>query len=81
MVHSVSPPGRGTSAGWKTGEHDDHLVAFFKPRSEVVETSWGPSEAARCELVACIDCVRVFTDALVFGKALVPRLVDGNANG
>jgi hypothetical protein len=61
---------------WDRGAHLDHAHVFIDSAFavEAVETVHGPAEAVKVEHVACIDCAEVWSDVLVFGAALVPRL-------
>jgi hypothetical protein len=60
---------------WPKDKHLDHLHVFAGGLvTEDVTTSRGPAQAAKLDVVACLDCREGWTDQLVFGKALVPRL-------
>ena len=59
-------------------EHLGHNLAFVGPRGEVLDTSFGEADAARCVGVICATCVRGWTDVIVFGTAIVPRICNGD---
>ena len=59
-------------------DHLGHQVAFVGARGEQVSTAYGDADAAHCEAVICATCVRGWTDQLVFGTAIVPRICTGD---
>jgi hypothetical protein len=76
-VIRVGRPARSVGKFVKA-DHDCHVVAFLTPRLETdVATSYGPADAARCDVV-CVDYAEYYDDQLLFGKALVPALTAGD---
>jgi hypothetical protein len=75
---SIKITGPANRPGFDKGAHEDHLCLFIHPTSEVMETSFGESEAARCAYAVCLDEYDAFLDVILFGSALVPRLVDAD---
>ncbi len=73
----VGRPGRGGGGLYKSAEHDGHLVAFHDPMPERTETVHGMADVAVCDHVLCATCLEHYAEALAFGKALAPRLIDG----
>lgn len=60
--------------------HLDHLCIFIEPVADVLDTQFGNAQpVARCSYVVDLDVepVDVTPEALIFGQALVPALVDG----
>jgi hypothetical protein len=74
-VHmKLSKPAPGPDR-WNKDDHLEHLHVFLGGLTvENVDTSRGPADAAHVDVIACVDCRQAWTDQLVFGKALVPRL-------
>lgn len=70
--------GPASRPGFNKEEHEKDLLVFIHPASEMMDTAYGESEAARCAYVACLDHFDAYTDVIVFGRALVPRLVDAD---
>jgi hypothetical protein len=71
----IGKPGSSNS-GFSKDDHLDHLLGFVEPQAEEVSTSFGDTTAAHCSYVFCVDDGTVESDPLIFGSALVPRLVD-----
>ena len=66
----------GAGGGFVKEEHVDHLLAFVGVTHEAeMQTRFGVQEAARVETFICLDCMTLANDVLVFGTALVPRLI------
>lgn len=63
---------------FEKGEHLGHNLAFVDPKGEIIDTSFGAADAARCVGVICATCVRGWTDVIVFGTAIVPRIANGD---
>ena len=59
-------------------EHLGHSLAFVGAKGEIVDTSFGEADVARCVGVICATCVRGWADVLVFGTAIVPRICNGD---
>jgi hypothetical protein len=59
-------------------EHEDHLCLFVHPTPETMSTRYGDCEAARCDYAVDVDTFEAYTDVVLFGAALVPRLVDAD---
>src|SRR5438045_286214 len=77
MAIRVGLPG-DVSDRWVKADHVDHLTAFLSPvLVEDVATSYGPSDAARADVI-CVTCGEHFASQLIFGGVLVPRLTGGD---
>jgi hypothetical protein len=74
-VIRVTRPGK-SSAGVDKADHEGHLVMAVGAVYDLVETSFGASDAARCGYFGCVDCLDFAADQLIFGRALVPRLTE-----
>jgi hypothetical protein len=74
-IKIVGPANR---PGFDKDHHEDHLCLFIHPSSEVLDTAFGESEVAKCAYAVCVDEYEAFLDVVIFGKALVPRLVDAD---
>jgi hypothetical protein len=75
MVFRIGRPS-AASNGFDKNAHIEHLLIAVEPEAQEMETSYGPATAAHCSYVACVDCGTVDADVLLFGTALVPRLLD-----
>lgn len=74
MPFKLSRPAAG-GGGWDKSMHLEHLHVFVAPTLESgVETAYGTSDAARCQYIACVDDLEHWSDQLVFGAALGPKL-------
>ena len=71
---SIGRPAKG--GGFDKAAHEDDLLAFVSPTSELTNTTYGESTAARCVYVVALDQSEVFEDVLLFGAALAPRLYE-----
>ena len=72
---SLSGPADGGGDRWDKQAHLDHLHLFIGPKERrEVETSFGLGTPAHVPLIVCIDTLEVYSDQLVFGAALEPRL-------
>lgn len=69
------PNNSGGAGGFVKAEHEAHLVGFVEPVGEQTSTVHGESEAVRCSYAICFDCRTVSANVLVWGTALVPRLL------
>lgn len=75
MPFKLSKPSPGGGDRWSKDDHLDHLMVFAGDLSaQDTETSYGDATAAHCDYIVCVDCPQVWSDQLVFGAALVPRL-------
>jgi hypothetical protein len=70
--------GPASRPGFDKETHEKDLLVFIHPSSEMMDTAYGESEAARCAYVACLDDYEVYIDVVIFGRALVPRLIDAD---
>jgi hypothetical protein len=62
---------------WNRQIHLDHLHLFVGDAAfaaETVDTANGPAKAVKVPTIVCLDCLQPWTDQLVFGTRLVPRL-------
>jgi hypothetical protein len=67
--------------GFEKAEHEGHLLAFVSPSlEEGVVTKFGASDAARVRSVLCADDLSLHSDQLIFGAALVPRLIGADGD-
>lgn len=63
---------------WNTAKNEGSLLLFFPTElREGVKTSQGVSDAVACQRIANLDTGSVYTDALIFGAALVPNIAGG----
>jgi hypothetical protein len=63
---------------WSAAQNEGDLLLFFP--SELrngIKTSQGETDAVACRTIVNLEAGRVFTDALVFGAALVPNIAGG----
>ncbi len=63
---------------FEKSEHVGHNLAFVEPKGEIMATSFGDADAARCVGVICETCTRGWADVIVFGTAIVPRICNGD---
>lgn len=79
---TIGKPGK--MSGFKATDHIGDLVVFLGvSRESNVKTAFGETDAARVQLVVPLDGEHggeVFTDSLIFGRALVPSLVNAGAD-
>lgn len=73
MAIKISRP--APRSDWNKNDHEDHHVMFVHPESDMMDTTWGEKEIARCEYAGCLDCFEFTTKYVAFGTVLVPQLV------
>lgn len=82
MSFKLQRPMAGGGGGdrFPRDQHLEHLVLHIAEKftAEEVETVHGVQSAVPVEHIICADCIGVWSDQLVFGAAIVPRL-DGAA--
>lgn len=76
MFHDMLMSARSPSdTRWVTSENEGSLLLFFP--SEVrsgIDTKQGTADAVLCGQIVNLDTGDVYTEALVFGAALVPNI-------
>lgn len=76
----VGRPGSGRGNEFKSKNHEDHLLVFIGvTEAPDQKTPYGEADGAHCDYVVCLTEEAVFADAMVWGTALVPALVEGAA--
>lgn len=83
MPWGIQGPGSG-SGGNKLvkDEHLGHLqIAIDAETRPETSTKFGPQDAALCRYWICADCDLVLRDYLLFGAALVPRVLEPMTEG
>lgn len=74
----ISKPvsGGGSDDKFPRDQHLEHLVLHIAETftAEQVDTVHGPKDAVPVDHIICTDCLEVWSDQLVFGAAVVPRL-------
>ena len=73
---TIRNPSEAEGEAFRLSEHEGHLCLFLgaQPGSYSHEI-YGDSDIADCDLAVCFDDSAIYTTAMVFGKALVPKLV------
>lgn len=83
MPFSLNKPGAGTS-GLRLADHVGDLVVFIGVTLETdLDTQFGKTNAARVQIAVPLDgesAGEVFHDSLIFGKAVVPMLVNSEGD-
>lgn len=77
----IGKPGSGGGGdGFKNAAHEKHLLAFIGCVSmPQVKTPYGVDDAVKCDWIICLTDGMVKRDAMVFGTALVPALLEGTS--
>lgn len=77
MPWDIRGPGTGSGGGFEKDKHEGHLVIAIgaEPRPDT-ETRFGTTDAALCRYWVCVDDSLVLKDYLLFGAALVPRVLE-----
>jgi hypothetical protein len=77
----IAKPGQ-SMADFDKATHEGHLLAAVGIEEQKdVSTKFGLTDSALCRYLVCIDDGLVLKNYPVFGAALVPRLVEGQAEG
>lgn len=81
MVHDTLMSARlPTDVRWVTAQHEGRLLLFYPSElKKGIKTSAGTSDAVVCHRIVDLDTAEVFERAMVFGAALVPNLIDPDA--
>lgn len=76
MLHDVLMSARAPSdTRWVTSENEGALLLFFPTEVRSgIKTSQGTADAVLCRRIANLDTGESYTEALVFGAALVPNI-------
>ena len=76
------PSSGGSGSGFDKAAHEGHRILCIHAESKPdTQTQYGTSDAVLCRYVACIDDDHVSVDAMLFGVALVPRIVEAAESG
>lgn len=74
---NISGPGSASGGKLEKGEHLGHLqLAVGAELKADVQTAFGVSDTAACRYWVCVECDLVLRDFLLFGQALVPRVLE-----
>jgi hypothetical protein len=83
MPWDIRGPGSGAAGGKLTkDEHLGHLqIAVGAETKPATPTQYGTSDAALCRYWVCVECDLVIRDYMLFGMALVPRVLEASEAG
>jgi hypothetical protein len=59
-------------------DHLGHVLLFVAPKLEMMDTQFGPAEAAICQGIICVTCELGWADVPLFGSYPVPRICSGD---
>lgn len=83
MPWDIRGPGSGSTN--ELGSKDDHLhhlqIAVGAESRPDTPTRFGTADAALCRYWVCVDCGLVAKDYMLFGMALVPRVLEAAEAG
>ena len=75
-VSILRNPSEAEGEAFRLSEHEGHLCLFLGAVPGTFEhDTYGKSDTADCDLAVCFDEQLTYTTAMVFGKALVPKLI------
>lgn len=79
----IKGPGSGAGTGkLDKAEHVGHLQLAIDAESKPgTSTTYGTQDAALCRYWVCVECSLVLRDYLLFGMALVPRVLEAMEEG
>jgi hypothetical protein len=82
MPWDIKGPGTGGGGGISKEDHLGHLqIAIDAEERPDTPTRFGKADAAHCRYWVCVECDLVVKDYLLFGAALVPRVLEAMESG
>ena len=76
MSNTLRNPSEAEGEAFRLSEHEGHLVLILGATPGTFSHEvYGESDIADCDLAVCFDDQTTYTTAMVFGKALVPKLI------